>query len=148
MDNQKETSLIELMACCIKQAATGEAPVSRGPTRKILSVKELKQVSDDKQKLTEHFIQTLPLLLDKYRADHEKLANLLAIPQYFDLDIYTKSRQEANLDSLLTKIHVIVEKMYEVLDTAAKTLEHMCIDGHAIFTGYVHIAFPQIYIFI
>lgn len=140
LDNQKETSLIELMVCCIKQAATGEAPVGRGPTRKILSVKELKQVHDDKQKLTEHFIQTLPLLLDKYRADPEKLANLLAIPQYFDLDIYTKSRQEINLDSLLTKIHVIVEKMHdnEVLDTAAKTLEHMCVEGHAIFTRYIY----------
>lgn len=139
LDNQKETSLIELMVCCIKQAATGEAPVGRGPTRKILSVKELKQVHDDKQKLTEHFIQTLPLLLDKYRADPEKLANLLAIPQYFDLDIYTKSRQEMNLDSLLSKIHTIVEKMHdtEVLDTAAKTLEHMCVDGHAIFTRYI-----------
>ncbi|OAD58654.1 Cohesin subunit SA-1 [Eufriesea mexicana] len=136
LDNQKETSLIELMVCCIKQAATGEAPVGRGPTRKILSAKEMKQVHDDKQRLTEHFIQTLPLLLDKYRADPEKLANLLAIPQYFDLDIYTKSRQEQNLDSLLNKIHTIVEKMHdtEVLDTAAKTLEHMCIEGHAIFT--------------
>lgn len=141
LDNQKETSLIELMVCCIKQAATGEAPVGRGPIRKILSVKELKQVHDDKQKLTEHFIQTLPLLLDKYRADPEKLANLLAIPQYFDLDIYTKSRQEMNLDSLLSKIHTIVEKMHdtEVLDTAAKTLEHMCVDGHAIFTRYIYI---------
>ncbi|XP_015171722.1 PREDICTED: cohesin subunit SA-2 isoform X1 [Polistes dominula] len=136
LDNQKETSLIELMVCCIKQAATGEAPVGRGPTRKILSVKELKQVHDDKQRLTEHFIQTLPHLLDKYRADPEKLANLLAIPQYFDLDIYTKSRQEQNLDSLLTKIHTIVEKIHdtEVLDTASKTLENMCVDGHAIFT--------------
>lgn len=144
LDNQKETSLIELMVCCIKQAATGEAPVGRGPTRKILSVKELKQVHDDKQRLTEHFIQTLPLLLDKYRADPEKLANLLAIPQYFDLDIYTKSRQEINLDSLLSKIHTIAEKMHdtEVLDTAAKTLEHMCMEGHAIFTRYAYIYYP------
>lgn len=136
LDNQKETSLIELMVCCIKQAATGEAPVGRGPTRKILSVKEQKQVQDDKQRLTEHFIQSLPLLLDKYRADPEKLANLLAVPQYFDLEIYTKSRQEQNLDSLLSKIHGIVEKMHdaEVLDTAAKTLEYMCVEGQAIFT--------------
>lgn len=44
LDNQKETSLIELMVCCIKQAATGEAPVGRGPNRKILSAKESKQV--------------------------------------------------------------------------------------------------------
>lgn len=60
-----------------------------------MSVKEIKQVQDDKQKLTEHFISTLPILLDKYRADPDKLANLLSIPQYFDLEIYTISRQEA-----------------------------------------------------
>lgn len=110
--------------------------MGRGPTRKNLSAKETKQNQDDKQRLTEHFIQTLPLLLDKYRADPEKLANLLAIPQYFDLDIYTKSRQEQNLSALLDKIHGIVEKMHdtEVLDTAAKTLEHMCVEGHAIYT--------------
>lgn len=58
-------------------------------------MKEIKQVQDDKQKLTEHFISTLPILLDKYRADPDKLANLLSIPQYFDLEIYTISRQEA-----------------------------------------------------
>lgn len=59
-----------------------------------LSSKELKQIQEDKQKMTEHFIQTLPILLDRYRADAEKLANLLAIPQYFDLEVYTISRQE------------------------------------------------------
>ncbi|THK32919.1 cohesin subunit SA-1 isoform X1 [Diachasma alloeum] len=136
LDNQKETSLIELMVCCIKQAATGEAPVGRGPTRKILSAKEQKQVSDDKQRLTEHFIVTLPLLLDKYRADPEKLANLLAIPQYFELDIYVKSRQERNLEALLEKIKGIVEKMHDtdVLETAARTLEYMCVETHAKFS--------------
>ena len=135
LDNQQETSLIEIMVCCIKQSATGEAPVGRGPTRKILSAKESKQVQEDKQRLTEHFIQVLPLLLDKYRADPEKLANLLSIPQYFDLDIYTKSRQEQNLDFLLSKIHDIVDRSHntEVLDTAAKTLEYMCVPGSAIF---------------
>lgn len=121
---------------CFFSFYLGEAPVGRGPTRKILSVKELKQVQEDKQKLTEHFIQTLPSLLDNYSADPEKLANLLAIPQYFDLDIYTKSRQEQNLNSLLNKIQTIVEKVHdtEVLDTAARTLEYMCVEGHAIFT--------------
>jgi hypothetical protein len=59
-----------------------------------LSAKEIKQVQDDKLRLTEHYIQTLPAMLDKYRADPEKLANLLSIPQYFELDIYTTSRQE------------------------------------------------------
>ncbi|KAG7164936.1 cohesin subunit SA-3-like [Homarus americanus] len=94
LDDRQETSLIEIMVCCIKQAATGEPPVGRGPTRKILSAKEVKQVNDDRSKLTEHLIPTLPQLLHKYLADPEKVANLLIIPQYFDLEVYTTSRQE------------------------------------------------------
>lgn len=128
MDDRQETSLIELMVCCIKQAATGEAPVGRGPNRKMMSVKEIKQVQDDKQRLTEHFIKVLPPLIDKYRADADKLINLLSIPQYFDLDIYTTSRQESNLDLLLKKIHLVTDKHQndEVLETCAKTLEILC----------------------
>ncbi|XP_050542389.1 cohesin subunit SA-2 isoform X1 [Daktulosphaira vitifoliae] len=128
MDDRQETSLIELMVCCIKQAATGEAPVGRGPNRKMMSVKEVKTVQDDKQRLTEHFIKVLPPLIDKYRADADKLINLLSIPQYFDLDIYTTSRQESNLDLLLKKIHLVTDKHQndEVLETCAKTLEILC----------------------
>ena len=48
----------------------GEPPVGRGPTRKVMSAKEVKQVQDDKQTLTAHFIQTLPPLLKKYLPDH------------------------------------------------------------------------------
>lgn len=59
------------------------------------SIKEIKQISDDKQKLTEHFIKTLPILLDRFRVDKDKVANLVTLPQYFDLSIYTASRQES-----------------------------------------------------
>ena len=66
------------MVCCIKQAATGDPPVGRGPNRKMaLSAKELKQVADDKTKLTEHLIPTLPLMLSKFTADREKVAIIL-----------------------------------------------------------------------
>ncbi len=61
---------------------------------KITTAKETKQAQDDRVRLTEHFIQTLPLLLGKYIKDPEKVANLLVIPQYFNLEIYTTSRQE------------------------------------------------------
>ncbi|XP_045471555.1 cohesin subunit SA-1 [Harmonia axyridis] len=136
LDNRQETSLIEIMVCCVKQAATGEAPVGRGPTRKISSLREIKQAGEDKQKLTEHFIQTLPLLLDKYSADPEKLANLLSIPQYFDLDLYTSGRQEGSLQALLAKLKHIVQVHHEpeVLETLAKTLEILCTEGHSIYT--------------
>ena len=64
MDDRQESSLIEIMVCCVKQASTGEYPVGRGPTRK-LTAKEQKQVLDDKTKLTDHFIVVLPQLLAK-----------------------------------------------------------------------------------
>ncbi|KAL1110344.1 hypothetical protein AAG570_007875 [Ranatra chinensis] len=136
LDDRQETSLIELMVCCVKQASTGEAPVGRGPNRKIPSVKEIKQVQDDKHRLTEHFITVLPQLLDKYSADPDKLTNLLSVPQHFDLEMYTASRQEANLDLLLKKIQTITEKHHdtEVLETCAKTLELLCTEGYAIYT--------------
>ncbi len=38
LDDQQETSLIELMAYCIKQAATGEPPAGRGSTRKVPNI--------------------------------------------------------------------------------------------------------------
>lgn len=134
LDDRQETSLIEIMVCSVKQAATGEPPVGRGPNRKQPSVKELKQVSDDRIKLTEHFITTLPSLLAKYLADAEKIANLMLIPQYFELEIYTTSRQEKNLDSLLKLIHEIVERHNDtdVLEACAKTYEVLCNEELAI----------------
>lgn len=66
-----------------------------GLSLQALSSKEVKQNQEEKQKMTEHFIQVLPLLLEKYKADAEKLTNLLAVPQFFDLEIYTTSRLES-----------------------------------------------------
>lgn len=137
LDNKQESTLIEIMVSAIKQSATGEAPVGRASNRKLtLSAKELKQVQDDKTRLTEHFIVTLPPLLEKYQADAEKLTNLLSVPQYFDLDIYTTSRQESNLQALLDMMSNIMSKHTdrEVLETCAKTLEYLCIEGSAIYT--------------
>lgn len=55
----------------------------------------------------------MPPLLDKYSADPEKLANLLSIPQYFDLDLYTSGRQEGSLQALLGKLKYIVQVHHE-----------------------------------
>lgn len=136
LDNRQETSLIEIMVCCIRQAATGDAPVGRGPTRKMASLREIKQAGEDKQKLTEHFIATLPPLLDKYSVDQEKLANLLTVPQFFEIDLYTSGRQEGSLNMLLAKLKHIAEIHHEqeVLETCAKTLEFLCTDGHSLYT--------------
>uniref|UniRef100_A0A1A9X0J4 SCD domain-containing protein n=1 Tax=Glossina brevipalpis TaxID=37001 RepID=A0A1A9X0J4_9MUSC len=137
LDNKQESTLIEIMVSSVKQSATGEAPVGRASNRKIsLSAKELKAIQDEKIRLTEHFVITLPPLLEKYQADSEKLTNLLAVPQYFELDIYTTNRQEANLQALLDKISYImtVHTDRDVLETCAKTLEYLCTEGSATYT--------------
>ena len=130
LDDKQETSLIEIMICAVRQCATGEPPIGRGPTRKVLSAKELKQVSDDKNRLTEHFIPALPALLTKFKLDADKVANLLLLPQFFDLEIYTTSRQERSLEALLDLISEIASYHddTDVLEVAAKTLEVICCD--------------------
>jgi cohesin complex subunit SA-1/2 len=35
LDDRQETSLIEIMVCCIRQAAMEELAVGRGPTHKV-----------------------------------------------------------------------------------------------------------------
>lgn len=63
-------------------------------------------MSDDRAAMTAHFISTLPALLEKFGADPEKLTNLVSIPQYMDLDLYTTQRQEA------VTIHSTISTLY------------------------------------
>jgi len=136
LDSTQESSLIEIMCCAVKQAATGETPVGRGPTRKILSAKEQKTVNDDRHKLSEHFIIALPRLLTKYQNDSDKVKNLLAIPNHFELDTYSTRRLDKQLDDLLRILRDIVEKSneHEVLSACAKVFEHLRQENYAIHT--------------
>ena len=66
MEDIQERYLVEIMSCCVRQAATGEYPVSRRvQTNRKLTAKETKQVQDDKISMTQHFIVVLPDLLTK-----------------------------------------------------------------------------------
>lgn len=125
LEDQHESSLIEIMVCCIKQAATGESPVLRGSQRKQLSAKETKAIQDDRQQISEHFIVTLQKLLDKYKTDKEKVANLMQIPQYFELNLLTQHTDQ--LCDLLVLIQQLVEihNDEEVLESCAKTLQYL-----------------------
>lgn len=147
LDNRQESSLIELMVCCVRQASTGEPPVGRGPQRRAhhphhphqpatLTKDQAKQVSDDRAKMTSHFIVTLPALLDKFGADPEKLSNLVSIPQYFELELYTTQRQEANLSLLLVKLREVVgaQTECEVLEACGRTLERLCDERAAVYS--------------
>lgn len=86
--------------------------------------------------MTAHFIPVLPELLEKFGADPEKLANLVAIPQYFDLELYTTQRRETSLALLLHKLRDVVaaQTEAEVLETCARTLEALCAERGAVYS--------------
>lgn len=130
LDDHHESSLIEIMVCCIRQAATGESPVLRGTQRKQLSAKETKAIQDDRQQISEHFIVTLQKLLDKYKTDKEKVANLMQIPQYFELNLLTQHTDQ--LCDLLVLIQQLVEIHHDeqVLESCAKTLQYLKDDSY------------------
>lgn len=125
LNDQQESSLIEIMVCCVRQAATGESPVLRGTQRRQLSAKESKAIQDDRQHISEHFIVTLQKLLDKYKTDKDKVSNLMQIPQYFELNLLTQHSDQ--LCDLLVLIQQLVEihNDEEVLESCAKTLLYL-----------------------
>lgn len=121
-----------LFNLCVFDA--GKPPDRRGSVSK-----ETKKIQSDKKKLTLHFIDVLPMLLEKYRVEWHKLEYLLLIVQHFDLELYTIARKEENLDSLLTEIRKIVDISHrsETLDNAAKALECLCNQRYVISVKYV-----------
>uniref|UniRef100_A0A2K5URY7 Cohesin subunit SA n=1 Tax=Macaca fascicularis TaxID=9541 RepID=A0A2K5URY7_MACFA len=94
LTDRQESALIEIMLCTIRQAAECHPPVGRGTGKRVLTAKEKKTQLDDRTKITELFAVALPQLLAKYSVDAEKVTNLLQLPQYFDLEIYTTGRLE------------------------------------------------------
>ncbi|CAF4315533.1 unnamed protein product, partial [Rotaria sp. Silwood2] len=128
LDNQHENSLIEIMVCCVREAATGEYPIGRGQPNRKLTMKEQKQKEDDKKVLTDHFISTLPPLLNKYIADADKLLNLLQIPLHFNYEVYTTTRRERDLDTYLNALSDIVQRhtTAEIFDAVSKCFECIC----------------------
>ncbi|KAF4795310.1 Cohesin subunit SA-1 [Turdus rufiventris] len=81
----------------------------------------------------------------RYSADAEKVANLLQIPQYFDLEIYSTGRMEKHLDALLKQIKFVVEKHVEsdVLEACSKTYSILCSEEYTI-QNRVDIAHSQL----
>uniref|UniRef100_A0A8D0H4L6 Cohesin subunit SA n=1 Tax=Sphenodon punctatus TaxID=8508 RepID=A0A8D0H4L6_SPHPU len=132
---KQESALIEIMLCTIRQAAECHPPVGRGTGKRVLTAKEKKAQLDDRTRITELFAVALPQLLAKYSVDAEKVTNLLHLPQYFDLEIYTTGRLEKHLDALLRQIRDIVEKHTDtdVLEACSKTYHALCNEEFTIF---------------
>uniref|UniRef100_A0A8C8K4T7 Cohesin subunit SA n=1 Tax=Oncorhynchus tshawytscha TaxID=74940 RepID=A0A8C8K4T7_ONCTS len=134
-EEHQETALIEIMLCAIRQACECHPPVGRGTGKRVLTAKEKKTQLDDRTRITEIFAVALPLLLAKYSVDAEKVTNLLQLPQFFDLEIYTTGRLEKHLESLLRQIREVVEKHTEtdVLEACSMTYHALCNEEFTIF---------------
>ncbi|XP_045140300.1 cohesin subunit SA-3 isoform X2 [Echinops telfairi] len=124
----QESTLIEILVSCVRQASESHPPVGRVTGRKGLTAKERKVQADDKVKLTEHLIPLLPQLLAKFSADAEKVAPLLQLLNYFDLNIYCTRRLEKHLELLLQQLQEVVAKHTEpaVLEAGAHALYQLC----------------------
>nr|KAF6442458.1 stromal antigen 3 [Rousettus aegyptiacus] len=124
----QESTLIEILVSSIRQASEGHPPVGRVTGRKGLTPKERKIQADDKVKLTEHLIPLLPQLLAKFSADAEKVAPLLQLLNYFDLNIYCTRRLEKHLELFLQQLQEVVVKHAEpvVLEAGAHALYLLC----------------------
>ncbi|KAG8239434.1 hypothetical protein J437_LFUL019065, partial [Ladona fulva] len=94
LNESQQIALIEIMTCSIRQAATGEPPLCRGTSRKVMTTLELKQVTDDRALLSEHFLKALPQLLNKYMQHPDATKNLMTIPQFCDLQLYSANNLE------------------------------------------------------
>lgn len=136
LNDAQESALIEIILATVREAAEGHPPVGRGAAKKILSVKEKKIQSEDCTKITEHFIMVLPQLLAKYSTDAQKVANLLQIPQYYDLDVYSTGHLEKHLDALLSEIKDTVAKHSDlsVLEASSRTYYILCSEKIAIYS--------------
>ncbi|XP_017673874.1 PREDICTED: cohesin subunit SA-2-like isoform X1 [Lepidothrix coronata] len=136
LSDAEESALIEIILATVREAAEGHPPVGRGAAKKILSVKEKKIQLEDCTKITEHFIMVLPQLLAKYSTDAQKVANLLQIPQYYDLDVYSTGHQEKHLDALLREVKDIVAKHSDmsVLEASSRTYYILCSEEIGIYS--------------
>lgn len=79
------------MVCSVKQAATMEPPVGRQSTKKgatTTSAKDPRAIQEERTRITEAFIPTLPRLINKFIADQDKINSLTQLPLFFELDIY------------------------------------------------------------
>uniref|UniRef100_A0AAX7VKV8 Cohesin subunit SA n=1 Tax=Astatotilapia calliptera TaxID=8154 RepID=A0AAX7VKV8_ASTCA len=118
LTDRQETALIEIMLCTVRQAAECHPPVGRGTGKRVRSCL---------------FVGLCCLCA--YAVDGEKVTNLLQLPQFFDLEIYTTGRLEKHLESLLRQIKEIVEKHTdtEVLESCSKTYHALCNEEFTIF---------------
>ncbi|XP_069826922.1 cohesin subunit SA-2-like isoform X2 [Dendropsophus ebraccatus] len=130
----QENLLVEFMLTTVRQAVKGHPPVGRGTAKKVLSAKEKKVQLEDRERITKHFADTLPLMLEKFSTSPDKVINLLQIPRYFDIVLYFESRMEKHLEALLKQMKSIAVSYSdpEVLEACSKTYSSLSNENQTI----------------
>ncbi|XP_069738559.1 cohesin subunit SA-3 [Phaenicophaeus curvirostris] len=127
LSDRQEKALVEILAASVVQAAEGEPPPGRVPSRKP-SAQERKAQAKERSRLSHCLIPVLPQLLAKFSADAEKAAPLLETLRRCDLSVYCTGRLEKHLELLLAQLQEVVEKHTEpaVLEAASRALHALC----------------------
>ncbi|XP_070600408.1 cohesin subunit SA-3 [Erythrolamprus reginae] len=128
LGDQEESGLILILVASMRQATEGQPPTGRVSGKKVFSAQERKAQSEERLRLTQHFVPLLPQLLAKFSADAEKVGPLLEALRYFDLTHYSSCRLEKYLVLLLRQLKEVVEKHSsgEVLEPASRALQLLC----------------------
>ncbi|CAI2357998.1 unnamed protein product [Caenorhabditis sp. 36 PRJEB53466] len=106
-----ETKLIDILACSVEQAATGEQPVGRATTKRgMVSHREQREIEEEKARLTDILIPILPRLLNKFGSDNDKAQWLASLPKHFNLSVYATARNQAHFTELIETIDTLIER--------------------------------------
>jgi cohesin complex subunit SA-1/2 len=114
------------MVSSVKQAGSGECPIGRQSTKKGTNVvvKDPRVLKEERTRITEAFIPTLPRLINKFIADQDKINSLTQLPLFFELEIYQAGRHERQLADLMDSFDRVFDQHSddEILKNVVTTL--------------------------
>uniref|UniRef100_A0A8C4SLH1 Cohesin subunit SA n=1 Tax=Erpetoichthys calabaricus TaxID=27687 RepID=A0A8C4SLH1_ERPCA len=125
LSDEEESGLIEILVCCLRQAAEVHPPAGRISGRKFLSAKEKKMQQQDRIRLTEHFITVLPQLLSKvsqFPANYQKHLEVL-ITQISN--IMTKHTDSEVLQTCASVFSILIKEEYTFASRVEVSLSQM-----------------------
>ncbi|XP_026482793.1 cohesin subunit SA-1-like [Ctenocephalides felis] len=120
---QLQEILIEIMFWCASLSSTGEYPGERATDNMVPSLKQRKQMKEEKLNITKHLMPVIAILLARFKTNVNCIIHLIRIPQYFDLE-NTSEMEDLHLRNLLGALQNIAQECTDtiVLDNCSKTL--------------------------
>ncbi|PRP76528.1 Cohesin subunit SA-1 [Planoprotostelium fungivorum] len=123
-----------IFVCCIKKA--NGAPIYPAPKAEQSKPDKKEKIEKNKNDLTRVLIKQLPELINNFSEEEQVLSELVVIPQYLALDVYSTQRDKEKFSALLKKL----TKCYtshtneEVLTGIANTLVYLADTEHELKT--------------